>query len=110
MLKKEDLEKFRSRLMEDKDKIEKEVKKLQSPTDFGDEIDHGEEESDEDEELENKSSVADNYKDRLIEIESALNRIKNGKYGICENCGKNIELKVLNAVPESKLCSSCKKK
>jgi len=46
---------------------------------------------------------------KLREINLALERIKKGKYGICENCQKPIEIERLKFSPEAKLCSKCLK-
>ena len=47
---------------------------------------------------------------RLQKIEAALEKIKKGKYGICETCKKEINLKRLEAAPEARRCISCKEK
>ena len=95
--------------MKDKERLLKEIKQLESPTDFGDAIDHGDEESDEDEELENTSSAANGLRARLADIDDAINKMKTGEYGICEECGREIEFEVLQAAPESGLCMDDKK-
>lgn len=46
----------------------------------------------------------------LIETRKALTKIKIGKYGICENCGKMIDTDRLAAMPTATLCVSCEKK
>lgn len=109
MLSKTDIKKFEARLLEDKKRVWDEIQKLESPTDFGDDIDHGDEEGDEDEELENTSSVAETLRNRLADIEDAINKIKTGEYGVCEECGREIELEVLETAPESGLCLADKK-
>ena len=43
-------------------------------------------------------------------IKKALERIKSGKYGICEDCGNMIDTDRLAAIPEASLCASCAKK
>lgn len=43
----------------------------------------------------------------LREVAAALDRIDNGTYGVCQNCGKAIYPKRLNAVPWAPLCISC---
>lgn len=93
-------------MRKDKERLWKEIQDLESPTDFGDDIsgDTNDEEVDEDEELENTSSSADVLRDRLADVEDALNKMKTGEYGICENCGREIEIEVLRAAPESGLC------
>lgn len=109
MLSKTDIQKLEAQLAKDKEKLWKEIQQLESPTDFGDDIDHGDEEADEDEELENTSSAADELRERLADIEDAINKIRTGEYGICEECGREIELEVLQAAPESGLCLEDKK-
>jgi len=43
-------------------------------------------------------------------IKEALLKIKNGTYGKCEKCGKQIELGRLLAMPTASRCLSCSKK
>lgn len=43
-------------------------------------------------------------------IKKALTKIKNGAYGKCEKCGKQIEIKRLLAMPTAQYCLSCSKK
>jgi RNA polymerase-binding protein DksA len=45
---------------------------------------------------------------RLKLIDSALTRIKQGKYGICVKCNKRIPQKRLEAVPYALMCIECK--
>lgn len=47
---------------------------------------------------------------RLRDINFALEKIKKGKYGICENCEKKIEEERLKVYPEARLCLKCQKK
>jgi RNA polymerase-binding transcription factor DksA len=44
---------------------------------------------------------------RLIQIRQALSRIKIGKYGVCEKCGRLIDTDRLMVVPEATLCVKC---
>lgn len=49
----------------------------------------------------------------LKAINEALDRMKNGTYGICYNCGDEpqiIEIKRLKAFPEAEVCIKCEKK
>jgi DnaK suppressor protein len=46
----------------------------------------------------------------LRDIESALERIENGTYGICKYCGQEIALKRLEARPVASACVECKTK
>lgn len=46
---------------------------------------------------------------RLIrKIRAALQRIEDGTYGICEECGEDISLARLKARPVTRLCIACK--
>jgi len=47
-------------------------------------------------------------KDILNQIESALKRIENGTYGICEVCKKPIDEERLKAIPYATMCVRCK--
>lgn len=47
--------------------------------------------------------------DRLAMIKEALNNIKEGTYGICESCGREISQERLDVVPYTSLCMDCKK-
>lgn len=46
---------------------------------------------------------------RLIrKIQGAIQRIEDGTYGICEDCGEEISIARLKARPVTKLCINCK--
>ncbi|MDR3303876.1 MAG: TraR/DksA family transcriptional regulator [Treponema sp.] len=45
---------------------------------------------------------------RLKLIESALTRIRQGKYGLCMKCGKRIPQDRLEAIPYALMCIECK--
>ncbi len=47
---------------------------------------------------------------RLNMINNALERIAQGHYGICLNCGENIPEKRLEALPFAMLCMECQEK
>lgn len=44
---------------------------------------------------------------RLRMVEDALHRFENGTYGLCDNCGKSIDLARLEAIPYTPLCMDC---
>lgn len=46
----------------------------------------------------------------LRDVNNALKRIKEGTYGICRYCGKDIGLQRLKARPTSSACVECKEK
>jgi DnaK suppressor protein len=43
----------------------------------------------------------------LEAIEEALLRLENGSYGLCEECGQEIEQRRLEIMPETPMCRSC---
>jgi DnaK suppressor protein len=43
----------------------------------------------------------------LRQVRSALSRIADGSYGICNHCEEEISLKRLNAVPQTAYCIKC---
>lgn len=45
----------------------------------------------------------------IIQVRKALSRIKIGKYGLCERCGKFIDTDRLMIMPESTVCIACEK-
>ncbi|HPT66279.1 MAG TPA: TraR/DksA C4-type zinc finger protein [Candidatus Woesebacteria bacterium] len=46
----------------------------------------------------------------IVQLRKALTRMKIGKYGICEKCGKMIDTDRLAVHPEATLCIKCSKK
>jgi RNA polymerase-binding protein DksA len=44
----------------------------------------------------------------LFYIEEALDRVRNGTFGVCKKCGKIIPKARLEAVPTAKMCIDCK--
>jgi len=46
---------------------------------------------------------------KLKKVNKALEKIDNGNYGLCENCGEKISEQRLKAVPEAELCQKCLK-
>ncbi|MCC6125506.1 MAG: TraR/DksA C4-type zinc finger protein [Pirellulales bacterium] len=52
-------------------------------------------------------SLMQNEGDTLQMIESSLERIEEGTYGQCEECGVKIPKTRLNAIPYSVLCVRC---
>ena len=44
---------------------------------------------------------------KLQDIDSALRSIEKGQYGICERCGRAIEIERLEVKPDATLCLNC---
>src|SRR3990172_3934751 len=43
----------------------------------------------------------------LEQIDAALERVENGTYGLCEECGARIPKQRLNAIPYTTMCVKC---
>jgi DnaK suppressor protein len=52
--------------------------------------------------------ISDRDKEKLEEIEDALDRIDDGTYGVCEKCGAKIPKERLKIMPFALFCVSCK--
>jgi len=119
---KKDLEKFKKRLEETKEQLEKSLSEFatKDPEIAGDwdskfpkfnndpNVDL-EKEADEVGEYINRLPVEHSYETRVVDINEALKRIKRGTYGICINCNKKMPRKRLEAYPEAKFCLKCNK-
>ena len=55
-----------------------------------------------------EQAVSDQQKAELTDIESALERIKDGTYNICEMCSEKIGMARLKAKPYAKYCMACR--
>jgi DnaK suppressor protein len=55
------------------------------------------------------SQLAEVESRELAHIENALDRMKSGKYGICEVCESRIPLVRLNALPYATMCIGCQR-
>ena len=69
-----------------------------------------EDEAKEVEEYVNLLPVEYSLETRLRDVKDALQKIKEGKYGVCEGCKKPISKERLKAVPEARLCLKCQGK
>lgn len=56
------------------------------------------------EELDGNNTILEKLEPQLDEVKSALEKIKNGTYGICEICGKGIEKERIEANPSARTC------
>jgi DnaK suppressor protein len=52
-------------------------------------------------------SLSDTERTTLLQIENALRRMEEGSYGRCANCGQNIHILRLEAVPWARFCIDC---
>lgn len=106
----EDLKKYEEILLKRKAELEKELSAIPLVTEMGSDTEGEirEEEADEAEEMTTNYALRQTLREELGEVNKALENVKTGTYGKCEKCGKDIELEVLNAIPESSWCEHCK--
>jgi DnaK suppressor protein len=59
-------------------------------------------------EREQEITLANNVRERMGQVERALDRLDDGHYGWCERCGNPIPVERLAAFPSATLCVTCK--
>ena len=84
-------------------RADQEQEALSSP---GDEMDAAKSLAD----VETHATLIDRKEGQLLQIESALTRLDEGQYGICMNCGEEIPIERLKAVPFALFCIDCQRK
>ena len=55
-------------------------------------------------------AILDRHIQAMRDIEAAFQRIKNGDYGVCSDCGDDIDFARLQAYPTAKRCIVCQEK
>ncbi len=113
-MRKEELEKFKQDLLErkrilvgDVDRMADEALKSNqdnSSRDFNNMADMGSDNFDQDFTI----GLMEKEQDELREIDTALERMAEGKYGTCGECGAKIGKERLKALPHAQLCINCK--
>ncbi len=51
--------------------------------------------------------LVENEEAILKSVETALERIENGSFGLCEDCGHDISAERLDAIPYTGICTRC---
>lgn len=102
------LQELKETLLSEKARIQENIGVLQKDLDFGDSPGMDNEEADESEEAANELNTIQTLQDRIVNIDAALQRMEAGTYGVCEDCGQDIDLALLEANPESAVCRDCK--
>ena len=105
---------LRVRLESDKKRFLEELEQLRVAAQPGEERREGspfgkrEEEATESLELERRLALEKQMRDQLAEVETALAKFETDSYGLCESCGKPIDIARLEALPRAKMCLDCK--
>lgn len=58
-------------------------------------------------EVETHASLIEQAENRLQQIDAAFRRLEQGRYGLCEDCGEEIALERLEALPFATRCVDC---
>jgi DnaK suppressor protein len=109
-LKKRDLQRFKKLLLAQREDLMGNARKVLSgdihvdPDDFPDEIDTASSEVN----LQFTGRLREREQGLLSKIDAALDKIEQGVYGECTNCGEDIGVKRLKARPVAELCIECK--
>ncbi len=110
------LQQTKASLVKEKERLEKELlsianKKEQVEDDFdsrypnwGDDIDSNAAEVDT---YSSRLGIEKNLESLLQSTTKALDKINNGTYGLCEQCGQEIQLARLKAYPAATFCMKC---
>lgn len=110
MLTPEQIKSIGEKFEHEKTELQKQIEEHSKLVSFGEEgrvEDTGSEKADEAEEFSNNLAIARAYRERLEEVENALNKIKEGKFGTCEKCGREIPAEALLKNPTTRACPSC---
>jgi RNA polymerase-binding protein DksA len=105
---------LRSRLENERKRLNEELEQLKSsarPTDErreGSPFGKREEEATESFELEKRLTLEKRIREQLAEVERALQKFEDGTYGLCDSCGQVIDPARLEALPQASLCLNCK--
>jgi DnaK suppressor protein len=115
-----DVEPFKTRLVEERQRTQKAIAYLQEETRSETEDELRELSGGSDNHLadiathtydrELDSTLEESEGQHLAHVDAALRRIEAGTFGICENCGQEIGYERLEAMPWVTLCIDCKRK
>lgn len=114
-MKKSELKQFEKRLIEERKKLLRELeyegsqisKSHESSGDLSAYSNHMADQGTETERRELTSQILSTRREALSEIDLALNKVNQGKYGFCESCGKAISKRRLKFLPQARKCITC---
>lgn len=114
-----DLQELKSKLLAEKKRLEDELSRVSTKDkilkddydakfpNYGDSVeDNAAEVADFDTNL----SLEGNFEVALLKVNRALKNINDGTYGHCAECGREISLDRLNAIPWAEKCLECQRK
>jgi RNA polymerase-binding protein DksA len=110
------VQRFKKRLLEERDRLEAEMRRVEpgeeeSQSDEVGELSHYDEHTadsaTETFQRERDMAIGDNLKLMLEQVTDALHKIDNGTYGLCDRCHQPIATGRLEALPYATLCIEC---
>ncbi|MBI4215355.1 MAG: TraR/DksA C4-type zinc finger protein [Parcubacteria group bacterium] len=112
------LKELKTKLLDEKQRLQSELEKFSKegklPDDYDAQFenigDAPDENAQEVASYENRLSLERILETSLQKVDHALKRMKDGTYGICLSCKKNIPMERLESRPESGHCVDCKAK
>jgi DnaK suppressor protein len=116
LFKKSELKLFEKKLIEEREKILRELEyesgqisktQLESSGDLSAYSNHMADQGTETERREITSQILSSRREALSEIDLALKKINQGKYGFCEVCAKPIGKRRLKFLPQARKCMKC---
>lgn len=112
-----DHEALRLRLLQERDRLEAEIRELDA--DLSESLEDASEESPYDQHMAETAAVTldreidlsleENALASIAQIDRALGNLENGTYGVCDHCGKPIGEERLRVAPFATLCIDCKR-
>jgi DnaK suppressor protein len=112
-----DLDGLRLRLMEERERLTREIAELDA--DLSESLEDSSEESPYDQHIAETAGVTldreidltlqDNARSALAQIERAFGKLDGGSYGLCDKCGRAIGEGRLLIAPFATLCVDCKR-
>jgi RNA polymerase-binding protein DksA len=112
-----DLEALKQRLVQERDRLSREIAELDA--DLSESLEDSSGESPYDQHMAETAAVTldreidltlqDNARAALVQIEHALSKLEGGSYGMCDKCGKPINEERLLIAPFATLCVDCKR-
>lgn len=104
---------FKEKLLTEKKRLEADLGKIAQKANDGYDANieqlgrSAEDNAEEVEEYTSNLSITETLEKSLEDVDGALKKIKNGTYGICENCDKQIPIDRLIAYPAARNCLDC---
>lgn len=107
-MEKKELEKFKKKLEQLKEELQKVIVASEENIDAVSSIDELDQATELIEQM-TGFAVSSNFHHNMIEVEEALKRIENHTFGKCTNCHTEIPLKRLQVLPFTKFCIECQR-